>query len=202
MPGATSTVLPAKAPEKAYTPIIFTNKQTDAKSVSKCIQNNKGDFSKVYKLFGSQSSTFGSLNNFTATISSKGLPRSPTGLFTQNFNLLTKVEQLFNCSGICEDTTKRPLFYVTRDPATDGMPQRICLLPLHDYVRDSIKDFDICSHIIGFLCLALFCMHFTLYLRVYDPEWCNKEAWEHRRAALFGESAEHEAEHSCESHAG
>ena len=53
----------------------------------------------------------------------------------------------------------------------------------------------------GFLCLGLFCMHFTLYLRSYDPAWCDKEAWDHRWAAVFGESEKHHDEaHGCDSH--
>lgn len=83
---------------------------------------------------------------------------------------------------------------------TDGMPQQTCLIPLHDFVRDSISQFVIFSHVIGFISLALFCMHITLYLRVYDPEWCSKETWEHRWASLVGESEAHAEEHACDSH--
>ena len=56
-------------------------------------------------------------------------------------------------------------------------------------------------HIVAYLCLALFFMHFALYLRFYDPNWCSAESWEHLQAKIFGYSKKHEEEeHGCESH--
>ena len=52
-------------------------------------------------MFGDSKSTFGKGHNFTEEMESRGVPRNPIGIFTQKFNLISKVERLFNCSGLC-----------------------------------------------------------------------------------------------------
>ena len=81
-------------------------------------------------------------------------------LDSQDVNLYAHIEDLFECSGMCQPS----LFYFGL-PISKGYPQETCLLHLKAYLDTGAGNFAKASVLTALIYLFIFFMHFGLYCR-------------------------------------